>query len=156
MTLLLGCNSTTETSSDLPPNTELIGAWSWDHSTFSNQDTSYVWTDVYGQSIFTEKAYSFIWVNKSGLRDTIPSMTSKMTFNTFTTNELYEVIGSVAAYSGEYKVEGDSMLYNIKVSLWPNLMVEGWLTQKTAMPIISNDTLILKDGNWVDFWIRMK
>jgi hypothetical protein len=151
--LLYGCNTSTKTENDLPDsaNSGLIGAWSWASTSLSNQDTSYVWTNVDGQVIFTENQYSLIYIFKSEPRDTVPGLS----FETLTADQLRGVYGPVTANSGSYKVEGDSLLFFREVALWPNAMASERQPLKMRLPTkITRDSLVWHSGDFVHVWVK--
>jgi hypothetical protein len=135
--------------------TGIIGVWSWSELSYHDKDTSYVWNDIDGQLIFTEKHYSFIHVYKSHPRDTLPDFHSGTTyFDKLDMAGLREVFYPVVAHSGEYKIKDDSILFYRAVAIWPNAMDLNNQPKKMPAPGISGDSLIFLNGPFKNIWVR--
>lgn len=151
--MLFGCKMSTKTANEHEDsiNTGLKGAWSWASTSFNDQDTSYVWNDVDGQIIFTENQYSVIYIYKSEPRDTLPTLS----FETLTADQFREIFGHVTANSGNYRVEGDSILFFREVALWPNAMASDHQPLKMHLPDkITRDSLVWHSNNYVHVWVK--
>ena len=131
----------------------LVGAWSWERSSYSGEDTSYVWTNVDGQIVFTDKHYSLIWINRDTPRDT----TGNRPASSFSHEELKDILRGVASNAGSYQIEADSIAMYRDVALYPNPMAP--FNQPTRIPlpvVIKPDTLIWRANGNENVWVRLK
>jgi hypothetical protein len=135
--------------------TRITGVWSWAELSYHDKDTSYVWNDIDGQLMFTEKHYSFIHVYKSHPRDMLPDFHSGTTyFDKLDMAGLKEIFYPMVAHSGEYKIMGDTILFYRAVAIWPNAMNTNNQPKKMPAPIITLDSLVFINGPFKNIWVR--
>ena len=152
----VGCQSNSEstTQTEDESSQSLVGAWEWASSSYSDQDTSYQWTNVDGLIIITGKYYSTISVYQSEPRENLPDSTD---WNNISEEQLRKTLGPVTSNSGTYEIEGDTIKLYRKVALWPGAMASENQPDKLPLPIWKdNNTTIWKFGNWDHTWKRVE
>ena len=154
---IAGCQQATNEASEKKdvssPTNEFIGTWGLDEWSYSDADTSWHRTDLYGQAIFTESYYSVIYLGKDGLRE---DLLKDKEWEDITVDDLRYTIGMVTANSGRYEIEGDSMVFYRDVALYPGAMEKDNQPMKISIGYIENNIWIREGDGWSVKWKRLE
>ena len=128
---------------------QLVGSWKWVKSFYHNQDTTFVWTNITGNLIVTEKDYSIMFIDQAEPRQPLKTLSWKNN----TKEDLEKALKTFIANSGHYTNEADTLSLFREIAVWPNNMLKEKQPVKYGIDW-NGDTLVLLTKNSREYWTK--